>query len=111
MKKILVFGGFGFLGYYLVHELLNRGYEVTVADIDENEKLESKITYIKCNITNKENVESVFKNKYLNQFIITSVTYKLNKQPTFNTSYGAIEQESVCCSLIISSSNLINSIL
>ena len=37
--------------------------------------------------------ESVFKNKYLNQFIITSVTYKLNKQPTFNTSYGAIEQE------------------
>ncbi len=37
--------------------------------------------------------ESGFKNKYLNQFIITSVTYKLNKQPTFNTSYGAIEQE------------------
>lgn len=37
--------------------------------------------------------ESVFKNKYRNQFIITSVTYKLKKQPTFNTSYGAIEQE------------------
>jgi UDP-glucose 4-epimerase len=36
MKKILVFGGFGFLGHYLVHELLNRGYEVTVADIHEN---------------------------------------------------------------------------
>ena len=63
MKKVLVFGGFGFLGHYLVNELLNRGYEVTVADIHENEKLESKITYIKCNITNKENVESVFKNK------------------------------------------------
>jgi len=63
MKKILVFGGFGFLGHYLVHELLSRGYEVTVADIHENEKLESKITYIKCDITSKENVESVFKNK------------------------------------------------
>ena len=63
MKKILVFGGFGFLGHYLVHELLNRGYEVTVADIHENEKLESKITYIKCDITSKENVENVFKNK------------------------------------------------
>jgi UDP-N-acetylmuramate dehydrogenase len=37
--------------------------------------------------------ESVFKNKYRNQFIITSVTYKLKKQPLFNTSYGAIEQE------------------
>ncbi|MGG9963663.1 UDP-N-acetylmuramate dehydrogenase [Ferruginibacter sp. SUN106] len=37
--------------------------------------------------------ESVFKKKYKNQFVITSVTYKLNKQPVFNTSYGAIEQE------------------
>jgi UDP-glucose 4-epimerase len=63
MKNILVFGGFGFLGYYLVHELLNRGFDVTVADIDENEKLESNITYIKCDITNKENVKNVFKNK------------------------------------------------
>ena len=63
MKKILVFGGFGFLGYYLVHELLNRGYEVTVADFDENKKLDYNITYVRCDITNKENVESVFKNK------------------------------------------------
>ena len=60
-----------FLGHYLVHELLNRGYEVTVADIDKNEKLESKITYIKCDITSKENVENVFKN---NQF---DVVYNL----------------------------------
>ena len=63
MKKILVFGGFGFLGHYLVHELLKRGYKVTVADIHENEKLESNITYIKCDITSKENVENVFENK------------------------------------------------
>ena len=63
MKKILVFGGFGFLGHYLVHELLKRGYEVTVADIHENKKLESEVTYIKCDITSIENVENVFKNK------------------------------------------------
>lgn len=37
--------------------------------------------------------ESVFKHEYKNQFIITSVTYKLNKKPVFNTSYGAIEKE------------------
>jgi UDP-N-acetylmuramate dehydrogenase len=37
--------------------------------------------------------ESVFKNKYKGQFIILSVTYRLRKQPVFNTSYGAIEQE------------------
>jgi UDP-N-acetylmuramate dehydrogenase len=37
--------------------------------------------------------ESVFKRKYKNEFVITSVTYRLNKKPTFNISYGAIEQE------------------
>ena len=37
--------------------------------------------------------ESVFKSKYKDQFIILSVTFRLNKIPVFNTSYGAIEQE------------------
>lgn len=37
--------------------------------------------------------ESVFKRKYKDQFVILDVTFRLNKQPYFNTSYGAIEQE------------------
>jgi UDP-N-acetylmuramate dehydrogenase len=37
--------------------------------------------------------ESVFKNIFRNQFIITSVTYRLNKKPVYHTSYGAIQQE------------------
>lgn len=37
--------------------------------------------------------ESVFKNKFKNQFIIISVTYRLNKTAKLNTSYGAIESE------------------
>lgn len=37
--------------------------------------------------------ESIFKNKYRDQFIITSVTFRLNKVPVFTTSYGAIEAE------------------
>ncbi len=37
--------------------------------------------------------ESVFKRKYKNQFVILNVTYRLNKKPSLNTSYGAIEQE------------------
>ncbi len=37
--------------------------------------------------------ESVFKNKYKGEFIILNVTYRLNKAPQFNTSYGAIEEE------------------
>lgn len=37
--------------------------------------------------------ESIFKRQYKNKFIILNVTFRLNKQPVFNTSYGAIEQE------------------
>ncbi|HEY0039484.1 MAG TPA: FAD-binding protein, partial [Flavisolibacter sp.] len=35
--------------------------------------------------------ESVFKRKYKGQFVITSVSFRLNKKPVFNTSYGAIQ--------------------
>jgi UDP-N-acetylmuramate dehydrogenase len=37
--------------------------------------------------------ESVFKRKFKNQFIITSVTFQLSKAPTFHIEYGAIKQE------------------
>jgi UDP-N-acetylmuramate dehydrogenase len=37
--------------------------------------------------------ESVFKSRYKNQFVICNVTFRLNKQPKYNTSYGAIQQE------------------
>lgn len=37
--------------------------------------------------------ESVFKHRYKNEFVITSVTYRLQKKPTFHISYGAIQQE------------------
>ncbi|MDQ3277129.1 MAG: UDP-N-acetylmuramate dehydrogenase [Bacteroidota bacterium] len=37
--------------------------------------------------------ESIFKRKYKGQFVITSVTYRLNKKPVYHTSYGAIQQE------------------
>jgi UDP-N-acetylmuramate dehydrogenase len=37
--------------------------------------------------------DSIFKRKYKNELIIVSVTYRLNKQPHFNVSYGAIKDE------------------
>lgn len=37
--------------------------------------------------------ESVFKRQLKNQFIITSVTFQLSKNPTFHIEYGAIKQE------------------
>jgi UDP-glucose 4-epimerase len=60
MKNVLVFGGFGFLGYYLVKELLQRKYNVSVADINSNEELISQVIYYKCDISNNEEVKQVF---------------------------------------------------
>mgnify|MGYP003344398621 CR=1 FL=1 len=37
--------------------------------------------------------ESVFKNKLKGQFVITSVTYRLNKRPQLHMEYGAITAE------------------
>ncbi len=37
--------------------------------------------------------ESVFKNKFKGQFIITAVIFKLSKKAVLNISYGAIKQE------------------
>jgi UDP-N-acetylmuramate dehydrogenase len=37
--------------------------------------------------------DSIFKRKYKDEFVILTVTFRLNKHPKFNTTYGAIEQE------------------
>ena len=37
--------------------------------------------------------DSVFKRKYKDQFVILNVTYRLNKTPQYNISYGAIKEE------------------
>lgn len=51
---------------------------------------EQKFTNSSCEFGYRE---SVFKNKYKNEFVITDVTYKLNKRPQYKIEYGAIRQE------------------
>lgn len=51
--KVVVFGGLGFLGQYLVAELEKRAYHVTVADLAVNAPYAH---YIQCDILNKEQV-------------------------------------------------------
>ena len=60
MKNVLVFGGFGFLGSYLVNELINRGYNVTVADVKDRQEENKNITYIECDISSNTDVDRVF---------------------------------------------------
>jgi UDP-glucose 4-epimerase len=63
MKKVLVFGGFGFLGYYLLKELLSRGYELVVADIKDNSEFKDIVHYLNCDISDQKQVDAVFQNQ------------------------------------------------
>ena len=75
------------IGAYGV-ELKDTFYELAAFDID---KLKT-VTFSKedCNFGYRE---SVFKRNLKGQYIITSITLKLNKKATYHISYGAIEQE------------------
>jgi len=50
MKKVVVFGGSGFLGSYVADELTGRGYDVAIADIKESPFLLEKQSFIQCDI-------------------------------------------------------------
>ena len=60
MKSVLVFGGSGFLGSYIVNELASRNFIVTIADlISSNNSSE----FIFCDILNENDINKVFSNK------------------------------------------------
>ena len=52
-----------------------------------------KITYFSTNDCEFDYRSSIFKTKEKGNYFITSVTFRLNKQPNINTSYGAIQSE------------------
>ena len=72
-------------------------YGVEIKDVFENlealNKADKSIHTFSANDCAFGYRESVFKRKYKDEFVILNVTFRLNKQPLFNTSYGAIEQE------------------
>ena len=75
------------IGAYGV-EIKDVFYELEAYHIKE--AITQKFSLAECGFGYRE---SVFKRQYKNQFVITSVTYKLFKNPLFNTSYGAINAE------------------
>jgi UDP-glucose 4-epimerase len=58
-EKVIVFGGAGFLGCYVVEELLKRGYRVTAADLRKSEYLPDACEFVECNIMNREMVSQL----------------------------------------------------
>lgn len=75
------------IGAYGV-EIKDRFFELEAIDVETGTV--QKFNNQQCEFGYRE---SVFKKKLKNKFIIISVTFKLNKIPKFNISYGAIEKE------------------
>ena len=59
-KKIVVFGGCGFIGSYVVEELINNGYEVIAADLNSSKYVNEKY-FVKCDILDVKAVNEVVK--------------------------------------------------
>ncbi len=61
MKKVVIFGGSGFLGSYVADELTRRGYEVVIADIAPSKYLQEKQQFCKVNILDVNSILDVLK--------------------------------------------------
>ena len=75
------------IGAYGV-ELKDVFYQLEAFDLIENRLV--TFNKIDCEFGYRE---SIFKTSFKNRFVITTVTFRLNKTPHFNIKYGAIEQE------------------
>lgn len=59
-KKVVVFGGGGFIGGYVVNELQKRNYNVIIADLQEPKYLQS-FQFEKCDILDDKKVNEIIK--------------------------------------------------
>jgi UDP-glucose 4-epimerase len=59
MKKIVIFGGSGFLGSYVADECTRRGYEVVIADLQKSHYLRGNQAFRYVDILNIEDILNV----------------------------------------------------
>ena len=60
-KKVVIFGGSGFLGSYLADELLRNNFNIIIADTQKPKINHPKQKFVKVNILNLESIKSVIK--------------------------------------------------
>lgn len=61
MKKVVIFGGSGFLGSYVADEFSRRGYDVVIADISPSIHLQANQKFIQVNIMEISEIQEVIK--------------------------------------------------
>jgi len=90
-KKVLVLGGTGAMGVYLVPELASMGYNVHVVSLDKVESNNPNITYTQANVKDELYLKELLNNRYdaIVDFMIYSTEEFLKKHKIFleNTSH------------------------
>lgn len=61
MKKVVVFGGSGFLGSYVADELTRRGYSIIIADLVPSKYLQDTQKFVKVNVLDINNIKEIVK--------------------------------------------------
>ena len=88
-KRILIVGGTGFIGYHLAKKCLKKNFLVTSLSSrkPKKEKYLKKVKYIKCDISNKNNLKRNIKGNY--DYVINCGGYVNHNEKvrTFNSHY------------------------
>ncbi len=88
-KKILIVGGTGFIGYHLAKKCLKRNFLVTSLSSrkPKKERYLKKVKYIKCDISNKNNLKENIKGNF--DYVINCGGYVNHNEKvrTFNSHY------------------------
>lgn len=59
MKKVVIFGGSGFLGSYVADELSRRGYSVVIADLSTSKYIQTNQKFEKVNVLDIDNIQEI----------------------------------------------------
>lgn len=77
MKKVLVLGGTGAMGQFLVPELLELGYQVDAVTLDNVQSQNPLLNYIVCDATQEDALKELLQNGY--DGVVDFMTYHTEK--------------------------------
>jgi len=90
-KKVIVFGGSGFLGSHVADSLMKQGYEVTIFDIKESSYLQDGQKMIVGDILNKEQIdESIKGNNIVYNFAGIAEIDECHRRPLDTIKYNIL---------------------